>query len=132
MGKDSKDYWYVKDTLEWYYSQARYCLYRQHAGEVEAFATKHVGGYDVTKPSTTPQNAKAALVTPGQAYGTYVLKKLLEVPIDIWREVTNQREIERDIIARNLRHLQQIEQKQGVTNGPLLKEIHSNYVKLSW
>ena len=54
-------------------------------------------------------------------------KKLLEIPIDIWGEVTNQRDIECEIIARNRRHLQQIEREHGVTEGPLMKEIHSHY-----
>ena len=85
------------------------------------------GEYSVTKPSTIPRDATAALVTAGRAYGTYAINKLLEVPIDIWREVTNQGAIEQEIIARNRRHLQQIEREQGVTEGPLLKEIHANY-----
>ena len=41
--------------------------------------------------------------------------------------MTNQRDIEREIIARNWRHLQQIEREQGVTKGPLMKEMHSHY-----
>ena len=40
------------------------------------------------RPSKIPRDAKAALVTPGRAHGTYEIKKLLEIPIDIWREVT--------------------------------------------
>ena len=64
---------------------------------------------------------------PGRAHGTHEIKKLLEAPIDICREVTNPRDIERVTISRNRRHFQQIEQEQGVTEGPLLREIHSNY-----
>ena len=51
----------------------------------------------------------------------------MDVPIDIWLEVTSQREIEREITVRNQCHLQQIEREQGVTQGPLMREIHSNY-----
>ena len=45
--------------------------------------------------------------------------KHLEVPIDTWREVTSKPEIERKIIARNIRHFQQTEREKG--------EIHENY-----
>ena len=127
MRKDSECYWYVEDSLEWYYLQVRDRLHRRHAGKMETFAANRDNGYSVAKPSTIPEDANAALVKPGQAHGTHEITKLLEVPIDIWREVTNQREIEREIIARNRRHLQQIEREQGVTEGPLLKEIHANY-----
>ena len=81
----------------------------------------------MTNPSPIPRDAEAALVTPGHAYGTPEINKLLEVPIDILRDVSNQQEIEREVIARNRRHLQQIEQEQGVTEDPLLKEIHAHY-----
>ena len=95
VGKDSEGYRCVEDTFEWYYSQTRDLMSRQHDGEVETFATNHDGGYHVTKPSTIPRDTKAALVTSGQAHGTHEIEKLLEVPIDIWREVTNQPQIER-------------------------------------
>ena len=95
MRKDSECYWYVEDSLEWYYPQAQDRLYRRHAGEGETFAMNRDGEYSVTKPSTIPRDATAALVTPGRAYGTYAINKLLEIPIDIWRKVTNQRDIER-------------------------------------
>ena len=67
------------------------------------------------------------MVTPGRFHGTHEIKKHFDVPIDIWHEVPSQREIEREIIARNRRHLQQIEQEQGVTQPPLMRETHSNY-----
>ena len=41
--KDGKGYWYVEDSLEWYYSQSQDHLYRQHAVEVETFATDRDG-----------------------------------------------------------------------------------------
>ena len=89
--KDSEGYWYVEDSLEWYYPQAQDRLYRRHTGEGETFAMNRDGEYSVTKPSTIPRDATAALVTKGQAHGTHEIKKLSEVPIDIWREETNQR-----------------------------------------
>ena len=63
--KDSEGYWYVEDPLDWYYLQARDCLYRRHAGKVETFATNRDVGYSVTKPSTIPRDAKAAIATTG-------------------------------------------------------------------
>ena len=117
----------MEDTLEWYFPPSQDRLYRQHDGKTKTFTSKSKGGYYVTRPAKIPRDAKAALVKPGRAHGTHEIKKLLEIPIDIWREVTNQRDIECEIIARNRRHLQQIEREHGVTKGPLTKEIHSHY-----
>ena len=91
----------MEDTLEWYHSQLRDRLYRQHDGKVETFAPNQDGGYYVTKLSMTPRDVKAALITPGRAHGTHDIKKQLDVPIDIWCKVTSQQEIEQEIIARN-------------------------------
>ena len=53
--------------------------------------------------------------------------KHLEVTIDIWREVTSQPKIKRKTITRNRRPLQQTEQEKGITQDPLMQEIHENY-----
>ena len=74
-----------------------------------------------------PRDAKAALVTIGQTHGTYKVTTHLEVPINVCRAVTFQLEIEREIIARNRRYLQQTEQEKGITKDPLMQEIHANY-----
>ena len=64
-------------------------LYRLHDGKVETFASNNDGGYYVKTHQRFPRDGKAALIIRGRAHVTHEIKKLLKLPIDIWREVTS-------------------------------------------
>ena len=84
-------------------------------------------GHYVARPKKSPRDANAALVTWGRIHGTCKITSHLKIAINVSREMTSYPEIEREIIANNRRHLQQTEQEKGITQDPLMREIHANY-----
>ena len=86
VGKDAEGYWWIQDTPERYYSQSRERLYRRHNNEVEAFSLTDRGGFRITRPSTIPWDARAAVVKPGHKHGTHKIKTLVAIPIDVWQK----------------------------------------------
>ena len=83
--------------------------------EVDTYASNKDGGFYVEIPKQIRRDANMVLVRPGRVHGTHKITKHLEVPIDIWREVTSQVVIEGKIIAWNRQHLQDTKQEKGVT-----------------
>ena len=51
---------------------------------------------------------------------------LVYLPCELWRRVTNQKELERTILARNKRHLQQAVIEKSRLHDPIMQEIIKN------
>ena len=55
--------------------------------------------------------------------GGYQVTTEFHVPYEIWREVTSQEEIEKQLIARDKRHLQQTARNEGITTDKVFEKF---------
>ena len=53
--------------------------------------------------------------------------KKIYAPCNLWREITNPIELERTIIQRNKRHLQQAPIEEGRVHDPIMQQLIENH-----
>ena len=72
---------------------------------------------------TLPSNVTAVEVEKYVETGGYWVTREFIVLYKIWREVTSQEEIEKQLIAQNKRHLQQTAREEGITTNKVFEKI---------
>lgn len=58
---------------------------------------------------------------------SFVVTKVLPRPPTIWKDVTNTAEIEKYLILRNKRHLQQVDIEGGTSACPIMQKVRSEH-----
>jgi hypothetical protein len=126
--------WIEVPIGEWFYSHTNKEIYRFQRGVFECYAAW------TPSPSLIPSHpwkfySHHHLKVPHEDIvhahvisedGWYILDAVCH-PMPIWRTVTDAEEIERLLLERNCRHLQQAVVEEGRTHDPIIQSIMGNH-----
>ena len=113
-------------THEWYYSEKEEEIYRYDDGVFEAHSAMNSETgryYPHHHLKVLPPDATTAEV---EVREECIALLTIYPKSNFWTEITDQKEIERLIMARNKRHLQQVSKEQGLSHHPIMKDIMEN------
>ena len=120
--------------FEWFFSRKENELYRYHLGVFEAYSayspqaalkpTHPTVFYDHHHLKVLPPDAVRAEV---EHRGDRYHLTLVYLPSDLWTSVTNQRELEKIILSRNKRHLQQAMIEKTRVHDPIMQQLIDDY-----
>ena len=120
--RDNNGRYHITKILDWYYSFTTNKLYHNSGDGVEVYRHDNDDLFRPDRPSPVPIDAMTALVSAIDL-GEYVLDEVLQIPAEVWSDVTSQTTIETGLLERNKRHLQQTEIEGGTNTGPVMSEL---------
>ena len=133
-GKHQSLDWIEMPTGTWYYSHEKKELYKYDKGVFESYAALSPSPTLIPDHPTKFYHHHHLKVPHKDIVQAQVVDKedhfLLTAvyrPTNIWKKVTNAKEIESIIIQRNKRHLQQAEVEEGRAHTPLMQAIRRNH-----
>ncbi len=125
--------WIEIPKYTWIYSKKTKELYKYDQGVFEAYAAKRVArSLCPTNPTTFYKHHHLKVPLPDACpadvteHDDYFEITNVHPHTDIWQEVTNPKEIERIILQRNRRHLQQASVERGRIHDPFMQSLIDN------
>ncbi|KAL7502579.1 hypothetical protein ACHAXN_000520, partial [Cyclotella atomus] len=126
--------WIEVPTGVWYYSHSKKEIYRYHQGVFEAYSpwspTRHLiptspwKFYKHHHLKVPPEDIVEAQIEEREEF---IALTAVFHPSQIWRTVTDTKEIEQLLLERNKRHLQQSDIEEGRVHNPNIQKLLANH-----
>ena len=114
-------------THHWFYSASKAELYHYDVGVFEAYPMCEDGTFYRHHTLKVPASDVILVnVDIDQDTNRWTITETLPTPPTMWVDVTSQTEIERALLARNKRHLQQTAREEGISTRPPLATLKLN------
>ena len=115
-------------THTWFYSPLRRELYHYDAGVFEAYPACDELTFHRHHTLKVPSSDIALVeVEIDPATQRWTITATLPTPKTMWTDITSQTEIEKALLQRNKRHLQQTAREEGISTKPPLTTLRENY-----
>ena len=102
-------------------------LYHRDGNSVTTYRVTAQGTHRKCPSSLIPADAKTVRVEMIHGLLEVKIVEWFEVAARMWRDVTSPQEIEKELLARNKRHLQQMDREGGPHNLAPMSSFQANY-----
>ena len=111
----------------WFYSASKAELYHYDVGVFEAYPMCEDGTFYRHHTLKVPASDVVLVnVDIDPVTNHWTITEMLPTPRTMWVDVTSQIEIERALLARNKRHLQQTAREEGISTRPPISTLKQN------
>ena len=113
-------------THDWFYSDLTQELYHYDHGVWEAYPRKSPSLY-FPHHTLKVLPADATPIRVGLEQDGIRILEYLPKPTHMWKDVTTPAELERILLWRNKRHLQQVDREGGISSSDAMRQVCSDY-----